>query len=65
MSTDVRSNLAAGLSGGAIIAGAFFGGDVAFGRQLARADCKRTADSERDALRIQLSMGLKFRVARR
>jgi hypothetical protein len=60
MSTDVRSNLAAGLISGAIISAAFLGGEVAFGRQLAKADHKRAADSEREALRIQLSMGLKF-----
>ena len=60
MSTDVRSNLAAGLIGGAIIGAAFLGGEVAFGRQLAKADYKRAADSERDALRIQLSMKRKF-----
>jgi hypothetical protein len=60
MSTDVRSNLAVGLIGGAIIGGAVLGGEVAFGRQLAKAEHKRAADSERDALRIQLSMGQKF-----
>jgi hypothetical protein len=60
MSPDVRSNLAVGLIGGAIIGGAVLGGEVAFGRQLAKVDLKRAADAERGALRIQLSMGLKF-----